>query len=154
MTAIYHRIDAIWAAIDDTHATEERKLRREKQRLKQQEAFVSEVSQTLIVLNELETDEAREAFVAFLKTEIDMHGSLYTANQLSVLKKAYADLSKNPKSNVVATMPDWFLPWYELEIDGANHLAEGSYGEVYRAKWLESEVIVKKVKMTKSNDSD
>ncbi|OWY90732.1 Serine/threonine protein kinase, partial [Phytophthora megakarya] len=47
----------------------------------------------------------------------------------------------------VGTMPEWFLPWYELEYDGASFLAEGAFGEVYRAKWLESDVIVKQVKL-------
>ncbi|POM78019.1 LOW QUALITY PROTEIN: Serine/threonine protein kinase [Phytophthora palmivora] len=65
ITAIHRRIDAICAVIDSNYAIEEHKLRREKQRLKQQEAFVSEVSQTLVVLNELETDEARRDFMAF-----------------------------------------------------------------------------------------
>ncbi|OWZ03551.1 Serine/threonine protein kinase [Phytophthora megakarya] len=146
MTAIYRRIDAIWALIDDSHATEERKQRREQLRLQQQDAFVSEVSQTIVVLRELDTDEDREAFVSFLKTEINSHGPSYTPAQLSVLKKAYSDLNACLTSDVVRTTPEWFLPWYELEMDGANYLAEGGFGEVYRAKWLESEVIVKQVK--------
>ncbi|OWY96769.1 Serine/threonine protein kinase [Phytophthora megakarya] len=78
--------------------------------------------------------------------EIDSHGSSYTEVQLGILQKAYTDLNDNLKSDTVVTIPGWFLPWYELEIDGANFLADGAFGEVYRAKWLESKVIVKQVK--------
>ncbi|OWZ06883.1 Serine/threonine protein kinase [Phytophthora megakarya] len=153
MTSIYRRIDALWDAIGDVHS-DKRKQRREEQRLELREAFISELSQTIIVLGELETDEARNTFVAFLKHEIDDHGSSYTKAQLTMFKKAYNDLNASLKSDVVATVPKWFLPWYELEIDGANFLAEGAFGEVYRAKWPESEVVVKQVKFTNSDKSD
>ncbi|OWZ20656.1 Serine/threonine protein kinase [Phytophthora megakarya] len=85
-----------------------------------------------------------------VKSEIDSCGSLYTASQFTILQNAYNDLKTSLMSTAVSTMPEWFLPWYELEIDGANYVAEGAFGEVYRAKWLESEVIVKQVKLTNS----
>ncbi|OWY97620.1 Serine/threonine protein kinase [Phytophthora megakarya] len=130
------------------------KLKRGELRQTQQDAFVSEVSQTLVLLEELDTDEARNAFVAFLEKEIDSHGSSYKPEQLNLLQKAYTDLNAHLKSDAVATMPKWFLPWYELEFDGANYLAEGGFGEVYRAKWLESEVVVKQVKLSNLNNSN
>ncbi|OWZ03672.1 Serine/threonine protein kinase [Phytophthora megakarya] len=123
MTAFYRRIDAIWDAINDTHWGE-RKNRRGHQRLQQHEVFISEVTQSLVVLNELETEDARKAFVTILKTEIDSHGSSYTASQLTILEKAYNDLNRSINSNAVAKMPEWFLPWYELEFDGANCFTE------------------------------
>ncbi|OWZ14059.1 LOW QUALITY PROTEIN: Serine/threonine protein kinase [Phytophthora megakarya] len=72
---------------------------------------------------------------------------------MGILEKAYDDLNIRRTSNAVANMPKWFLPWYELEMDGANYLAEGGFGVVYRAKWLDSEVIVKQVKLS-SDGSD
>ncbi|OWZ12533.1 Serine/threonine protein kinase [Phytophthora megakarya] len=140
--------------LSSTNARGQLKLCRQEQKLRQQKAFVSEVSQTLVVLNELKTQEAREAFVAFLKTEIDSHKSSYPAAQLEILKQAYIDLNASRNSKAVATMPEGFLPWYELEVDGANYLTEGGFSEIYRAKWLESEVIVKQVKLTNTTNLD
>lgn len=117
----------------------------------QMKAFVS-VSQTLIILDELKTEDERNIFVAFLKREIDCHSSAYSAGQLTVLKKAHADISARLQSDAVVSTPKWFLPWYELEFDGASYLAEGAFGTVYRAKWLESDVVVKQLKRTKSSD--
>ncbi|EGZ13659.1 hypothetical protein PHYSODRAFT_335410 [Phytophthora sojae] len=130
---------------------EEQKLRREEQHAMQMKAFVS-VSQTLIILDELKTEDERNIFVAFLKREIDCHSSAYSAGQLTVLKKAHADISARLQSDAVVSTPKWFLPWYELEFDGASYLAEGAFGTVYRAKWLESDVVVKQLKRTKSSD--
>ncbi|OWY94948.1 Serine/threonine protein kinase, partial [Phytophthora megakarya] len=90
----------------------------------------------------------------FLEKEIDSHGSSYKPDQLKLLQKAYSDLNAHLKSDAVTTMPKWFLPWYELEFDGAKYLAEGGFGEVYRAKWLESEVVVKQVKLSNFNNSN
>jgi serine/threonine protein kinase len=44
-------------------------------------------------------------------------------------------------------MPTWFLPWYELILDTGACVGEGGFGSVYRAKWLDSEVVVKQVKV-------
>ncbi|EGZ20826.1 hypothetical protein PHYSODRAFT_408934, partial [Phytophthora sojae] len=40
--------------------------------------------------------------------------------------------------------PEWFIPWYELVVDEWNCLGEGGFGSVYRAKWLDSDVVVKR----------
>ncbi|KAG6942084.1 hypothetical protein JG687_00019269, partial [Phytophthora cactorum] len=42
-------------------------------------------------------------------------------------------------------VPIWFIPWYELIIDEWSWLGESSFGSVYPAKWLDSEVVVKHV---------
>ncbi|KAG6599730.1 Serine/threonine protein kinase [Phytophthora cinnamomi] len=118
------------------------------------QVFVSEISQTLTVLDELKTENERTAFVAFLKAEINFHGSAYSAAQMAVLKKAYADITARLNSNTMVTTPKWFLPSHELEFDGNNSLAVGGFGTVYRAKWLESDVIVKRINSKKSNNAD
>ncbi|OWZ00875.1 LOW QUALITY PROTEIN: Serine/threonine protein kinase, partial [Phytophthora megakarya] len=147
MTGIYRRIDALWDAIGDVHS-DERNQRREEQKLQQREAFISELSQTIVVLGELETDEARNTFVAFLKTEIDSHGSTYTEAQLTILEKAYTDLNASRQSDIQLCQSGFFhgTSW---------SLKDQTISQrVYRAKWLESEVIVKKIKLTSSKVSN
>ncbi|EGZ20949.1 hypothetical protein PHYSODRAFT_494585, partial [Phytophthora sojae] len=39
--------------------------------------------------------------------------------------------------------PRWFIPWYELIIDEYDQLGSGGFGSVFRAKWLDSDVVVK-----------
>ncbi|EGZ20751.1 hypothetical protein PHYSODRAFT_495798, partial [Phytophthora sojae] len=41
--------------------------------------------------------------------------------------------------------PEWFIPWYELIVDESNCLGEGGFGSVNQAKWLDSDVVVKRV---------
>ncbi|EGZ20821.1 hypothetical protein PHYSODRAFT_413676, partial [Phytophthora sojae] len=45
--------------------------------------------------------------------------------------------------------PEWFIPWYELIVDEWNCLGEGGFGSVNRAKWLDSDVVVKRIDDTK-----
>jgi serine/threonine protein kinase len=123
----------------------DRKLRWEKLRSTQLETFVSEVSQTLLVLHELHTADDRRAFLAFLSAEIDNHEPVYSASQLTLLRKTRDDLVGHGDSDLLTTTPVWFLPWYELVTDLTSSIGEGGFGCVYRAKWLDSEVVVKQV---------
>jgi serine/threonine protein kinase len=152
MDAMRRRLDALWTSIDGSHfsSRESQKQLWREERAKQLDLFVSEVEQTLLVLNELETEEDRVALLALLESEKDNPMSKYTPGQLSVIKKAYDDLVQHQrqkqnvtKSDAVTTTPEWFLPWYELEIDNASCVGTGGFGGVYRARWLESEVVVK-----------
>jgi len=153
MDAIRRRLDAFWATIEESQpvSSESRKREWREQEAKQLNLFVSEVEQTLLVLNELETEEDHVALLALLESERSNPMSKYTPGQLSVINKAYDSLVQqqqqqqqyDAKSDVLTTTPEWFLPWYELEIDNASCVGTGGFGGVYRARWLESEVVVK-----------
>jgi ankyrin repeat protein/serine/threonine protein kinase len=146
MDGVRRRLDAIWATIEGSQTNcESRDRQWHEQRAKQLNVFVSEVEQTLLVLNELKTEEDRLTLLAILKKELNDSTSNYTPDQRSVIKKAYDDLVQqhDTKSNKVTTTPEWFLPWYELEIDSASCVGTGGFGGAYRARWLEAEVIVK-----------
>jgi serine/threonine protein kinase len=150
--AIRRRLDSLWSSIDGSELSsrDPQKQRWREERAKQLDLFVSEVGQTLLVLNELETEEDRMALLAILESEKDNPRSKYTPGQLLVIKKAYDDLVQHQqqkqdvtKSDAVTTTPQWFLPLYELEIDKSRCVGTGGFGGVYRARWLESEVVVK-----------
>jgi len=145
MVTIRRHLDIMWAEIEGPQIKNEgRTLQWREQRAKQLNVFVSEVEQTLLSLNELDTEEDRLALVAILKSEIDDRGSDYTPAQLSVIQKAYDRFVQPSYADAVtAVLPEWFLPWYELKIDNATCVGTGGFGGVYRARWLESEVVVK-----------
>jgi ankyrin repeat protein len=146
MSTVQRRIDAMWGVLEGSRFDEEgHKLRWEEQRAKQLELYVSEVSQSLVLLNELDSEEDRATFMALLKSEIDAHTTDYTPGQLSVMQKAYVDLVQHTSSDALRTTPAWFLPWYELVVDDSKCLGEGGYGSVFRAKWLNSDVVVKRL---------
>ncbi|GMF12403.1 unnamed protein product [Phytophthora lilii] len=42
-------------------------------------------------------------------------------------------------------IPKWFIPWYELIVDEYNCMGAGGFGSVFRAKWLDSDVVVKRL---------
>lgn len=93
LNGLRRRIGALRTRLDGSQAARRGwNLRWEAQRKKQLDIFVSEVSQTMMVLNDLDDEEDRRAFIAVLKTEIDGHASNYTEGQLSVMKQAYEDI--------------------------------------------------------------
>lgn len=53
-----------------------------------------------------------------------------------------------------ATSPEWFLHRVELQVDNwVQPLGRGGFGRVYRAKWLNSDVVVKEVIIDKDRES-
>jgi ankyrin repeat protein/tRNA A-37 threonylcarbamoyl transferase component Bud32 len=154
--SFHRRIKVLWRMLNDsTHASQEREERWVQQRSRQIEFFVSEVSQTWLLLNELESAEQRSAFLDFLKHEMETSGSNYSEGQLAVIRKAYDEVASQvgPKPLAFST-PEWFIPWYELQLDqGSGCLGKGGFGSVYRAKWLDSDVVVKQVMPEASSSS-
>lgn len=124
------------------------------------ELFVSEISDTWVVLQKLRTSEERLAFLACLDVEINKHSDKYKPGQLKLMRQAYADIKRSapsessrrdaPKSklaaNVVWTTPVWFVPWYELYVNELDTIGDGGYGTVHRARWLDTQVVVKRIK--------
>ncbi|EGZ20905.1 hypothetical protein PHYSODRAFT_491476, partial [Phytophthora sojae] len=144
IVAIRRRLEALWAALGQSaDVARERHARWEQKRSEQVEIFVSEASKTYLLLEELKSQEERLAFLTSLKEEIE-HPAKYTPVQLEVLMKAYKDIaSKLEKDDLLELRPEWLIPWYELSVDKYASLGHGGYGSVCRAKWLDSDVVVK-----------
>lgn len=126
--AFYRRIEGLWRMVDgSTHDAEERKARWCERREEQVEVFVSEVSETCLLLSDLELGEERAAFLAFLKLEMEHCASDYTAGQLCQIQRAYAGVASRTDAEVaMTTRPEWFIPWYELVIDKWSPVGGGS----------------------------
>ncbi|GMF14470.1 unnamed protein product [Phytophthora fragariaefolia] len=123
----------------------QREGRWQRQHHKQIAIFICEVSKTNLLLEALKSKEERTVFLAFLKTEI-LHSGKYSLGQLKVLKKAYVGIASQLDSvDFLEMAPEWLIPWYELVIDKNNRLGCGGYGCVFRAKWLDSDVVVKRL---------
>ncbi|KAL4157080.1 hypothetical protein PRNP1_006106 [Phytophthora ramorum] len=143
--AFRRRLRSLWASLGESvDVARERESRWEKQRSKQIEIFVSEAEKSYLLLEELQSEEERAAFLIFLKEEMG-HPSKYTSGQLGVLQNAYQDIESKVETNDPSELtPEWFIPWYELEIvDKHNPLGRGGFGGVFRGKWLDSDVVVK-----------
>ncbi|GMF29994.1 unnamed protein product [Phytophthora fragariaefolia] len=128
---------------------------REKQRTEMASFFASGVSDTILLLNNLKSEEERSAFLRAIKAEIEDHPNKYTLDQLEAMKKAYEDITAKLDGDDLSELaPEWFIPWYELVVDEWNCLGEGGFGSVNRAKWLDSEVVVKRVTLAGSRSAN
>ncbi|KAE9136643.1 hypothetical protein PF006_g14335 [Phytophthora fragariae] len=139
--------DSLMASLGEMgEVATEGEARWQQQRNEQIEQFISGVSDTFLLINALKTVEERSAFLNTLKEEMKTT-SKYTTEQLDVMKKAYEDVTSKLEgdNNWSELAPAWFIPWYELVVDEWSKLGEGGFGSVHRAKWLDSDVVVKRL---------
>jgi serine/threonine protein kinase len=93
--------------------------------------------------------EEQAALLKSLRSEIENAEEKYTEEQLRMMQKTFEVIESRLVTEGVedaATLtPKWFIPWYELLLDGEGILGAGAFGRVQRAKWLDSDVVVKQV---------
>ncbi|KAG2895863.1 hypothetical protein PC119_g15408, partial [Phytophthora cactorum] len=97
----------------------------------------------------LKTENDVLAFMGFLRAEIDGHASDYTADQLSIIEQAcHINDDEMLLTAMLPVTPAYYIPLSELQnYSTTSKLGEGSFGSVHTAKWLDSEVVVKEVKL-------
>ncbi|KAG3246871.1 hypothetical protein PI124_g8437 [Phytophthora idaei] len=105
-----------------------------KQRI---DVFVSEIDNTLTLLHPTETED----LLTLLHRELQ--NTSYSEVQRRIIQKAYDEACSTQHGSIIESLPEWFIGWYELEDEVV--FARGGFGEVSRAKWLNSDVIVKRV---------
>lgn len=117
--------------------------------------YISEESKSWFVAEKLETSEERVVFLTFLHSEITNRASNYSPEQQIILQQAYDDIKRKTEADeqVVVTTPEWFVPWYELIVNQWDTIGSGGFGSVYRAKWLDSEVVVKQLESSAEGQS-
>ncbi|KAL4171682.1 hypothetical protein KRP22_009772 [Phytophthora ramorum] len=106
------------------------------------ELFVSEVDKSLTLLRDVDPDD----LVTLLYHE--SQSQKYSHAQREIIQKAYDDLFTKRSTELFVSPPEWFIGWYELENE--IEFARGGFGDVSRAKWLNSDVVVKR--MRRDND--
>ncbi|KAL4155877.1 hypothetical protein PRNP1_007978 [Phytophthora ramorum] len=106
------------------------------------ELFVSEVDKSLTLLRDVDPDD----LVTLLYHE--SQSQKYSPSQREIIQKAYKDLFTKRSTELFVSPPEWFIGWYELENE--IEFARGGFGDVSRAKWLNSDVVVKR--MRRDND--
>ncbi|GMF59725.1 unnamed protein product [Phytophthora fragariaefolia] len=152
--AFQWRIDSLLASLGVIEITD-LEAGRGNERIKSASFFASGVADTILLLNNLKSEEERSAFLRAIKAEIEDHPNKYTLDQLEAMKKAYEDITAKLEGDDLSELaPEWFIPWYELVVDEWNCLGEGGFGSVNRAKWLDSEVVVKRVTLAGSRSAN
>jgi serine/threonine protein kinase/ankyrin repeat protein len=154
-------VDALLKALGES-VPEETDISRQQQRREQGVVFVSGIADTVLLLQTLKSVEERCALLNSLRSEIENAEDKYTEEQLRTMQKTYevieSKLALEGVKNAATLTPKWFIPWWELILDEGEALGTGDYGSVQRAKWLDSDVVVKQVLLpgsdtTASSDS-
>ncbi|RLN48798.1 hypothetical protein BBJ29_004560 [Phytophthora kernoviae] len=92
--------------------------------------------------------EQEERWTELRKRQVEVfvsESSNYSDTQLDILRKAYNEVLSIQSEGLCGSCPDWFIEWYELADE--KYFDQGGFGEVWRAKWLNSDVVVKRVIM-------
>lgn len=118
-------------------------LLRQKQ---QQQAMLTKLENFPELLGDVKSAEEREEVLAYLRFELRTHPSSY----LPDAKESITELVHHPAWSVsqfvnLTKIPKWFIPAYEVQLDNSIELGMGGFGSVYRGKWMDAEVVVKRV---------
>ncbi|KAE9356775.1 hypothetical protein PF008_g3451 [Phytophthora fragariae] len=138
------RLRYLWVALGESEIeTRQREARWEKWSSNQIEIFKSGVTDAYVVLNASELDDLDNCLYA----EMEYFLWEYTPDEVKVLQMVHDDV-KNKSDDLCNDLsglkPDWFIPRHELvEIERYNPLGSGGFGRVFRAKWLNSDVVLK-----------
>ncbi|GMF57656.1 unnamed protein product [Phytophthora fragariaefolia] len=140
------RVDALLTSLGES-VSEEKVASWQQQRREEAAAFVSGISDTVLLLQLVRSVEEKAAFLQSLKAEMESPDDKYTAEQRNMMKRIYDEIEGKlgADGDVQKLTPEWFIPWYELIVDKGNHLGTGGFGSVCRGRWLDSEVVVKEV---------
>jgi serine/threonine protein kinase/ankyrin repeat protein len=142
------RVDALLTALGEA-VPEETEILWQQQRREQGAAFVSGIADTVLLVQALKSVEEQSALLTSLRSEMENPEHKYTAGQLQTMQKTYeaieSKLATEGVEDAATLTPEWFIPWYELIPDEGEALGTGGFGSVRRAKWLDSDVVVKEV---------
>ncbi|OWZ12294.1 TKL protein kinase [Phytophthora megakarya] len=94
-----------------------------------------------VIQHELSSTSRQKNMLKLLKYESEEHAGYYSKQMMKIFKAAQSKLIRF--SNLgVPKVPGWFLPAYEVQMH-SKPFAFGSFGNVYRGTWLESQVVIK-----------
>lgn len=136
--ALRRRITALKSQFhihDDQHQ-EAQYLDEASHRVPATQMFVSEISKTWLILDELKTREERAALLSLLYAEIHQDSANYSVDQREIIEQAYDDLKSTFDVNdeFTTNLPVWFISWFELSRTHGEEIGTGGFGSVYLAK--------------------
>ncbi|POM80749.1 Serine/threonine protein Kinase [Phytophthora palmivora] len=135
------RVDALLKALGES-TSEDMETLGQQQRCEQSTAFVSGITDIVLLLQSLKSVEEKAAFLRTLKAEVENPQDKYTEEQLDVIKKTCKEIENKleGKGDVAKFTPDWFIPWYELILDRGAHLGAG--GDAVKSSDLHTKIEV------------
>ncbi|RLN37307.1 hypothetical protein BBJ28_00024185 [Nothophytophthora sp. Chile5] len=92
-------------------------------------------------LRQLESDTKRSEAVALLQFSARESGGISSLGSTTPLAQLGGISAE--------TLPQWFIPAHQVEL--RDHIADGSFGAVYRGEWLGTDVVVKQVLTDQEN---
>ncbi|RLN13845.1 hypothetical protein BBJ28_00025726 [Nothophytophthora sp. Chile5] len=113
----------------------------EQTRQRQQKAMQTILENPSSALRQLKSDTKRSEAVALLQFSARESGGISSLGSTTPL----AQLG----GTSAGTLPQWFVPAHQVELRG--HIADGSFGAVYRGEWLGTDVVVKQVLTDQEN---
>jgi ankyrin repeat protein len=150
------RVHALLKALGESVPEETEQTSWQQQRREQGAAFVSGIADAVLLLQSLTSVEEQAALLESLRAEMESVEDKYTDEQLRTMKETYeaieGKLATEGVEDAATLTPKWFIPWYELII--GEVFGGGSFGSVRRAKWLDSDVVVKEVLLPGSDRPD
>ncbi|GMF59676.1 unnamed protein product [Phytophthora fragariaefolia] len=112
------------------------------------------------LLGEAKSDEEREETVTYLRFELKTHPTAYLPNT-PISTRPIIDTETTvvrhqpPKltfSNV--ELPKWFIPAYEVQFDSVREIGRGGFSTVFRARWMDADVVVKRMEPFHASTTD
>jgi serine/threonine protein kinase len=150
------RVDTLLKALGESVPEETEQTSWQQQRREQGAAFVSGIADAVLLLQSLTSVEEQAALLKSLRAEMESVEDKYTDEQRRTMKETYeaieGKLATEGVEDAATLTPKWFIPWYELII--GEVFGGGSFGSVRRAKWLDSDVVVKEVLLPGSDRPD
>lgn len=150
------RVGVLWSTLGvRLRELRSKETRWKEQRTKHLEALVSEIGDAPSVLQSILPEEDCAACLGTLSDEVNVHASDYTDGQLTRLRKAYEEVAELPQMKLLSSaLPLWFVSRMELQTSAYDRtIGTGGFGSVRTAKWLDSEVVVKELKIVEEKQS-
>lgn len=114
-----------------------------------QALLTSVLGQKQLWLHELQDPDALAEALTLLLFELNHRAGTYGPDELQLIKQICQSVARYSKLGI-PSIPGWFLPPHEVNIDAQALVGRGSYGSAYRGIWMGMSVVVKSVHLNNS----
>ncbi|KAG7377057.1 Mitogen-activated protein kinase kinase kinase mlk-1 [Phytophthora pseudosyringae] len=108
--------------------------------------FIQQLEPEALPLTEEESEDLR------ILLSREQNNPSYSDGERQIIPGAYNKVVQTHRDPAFEALPEWFIAAYELENEVS--FAHGGFSLVSRAKWLDSDVIVKRLRVQKQGDSN